>query len=110
MKDKAMINYTPVSDVSIDARASFISKTYAHVAAAILLFTVIEIWLFKTGRVVPLAQFILSFNWLLIIGALMLVGWARDPCRAQDGVEAAAISGAVPDSSSHRRSSSRRCC
>lgn len=75
MQDKALINYTPVSEVSIDARASFISKTYAHVAGAILLFTITEIYLFKSGLVVPLSQFILSFNWLLVMGALMLVGW-----------------------------------
>jgi FtsH-binding integral membrane protein len=76
MEPREVTGYTPVSEVSIEARASFISKTYAHVAAAILLFTIIEVWLFKTGRVVPLSQFILSFNWLLVIGALMLVGWA----------------------------------
>lgn len=65
----------PVSELSTEARSSFISKTYSHVAGAILLFTVIEMWLFSSGLVVPLAQWILSFNWLLIVGALMLVGW-----------------------------------
>jgi len=75
MGTQEMTGYTPVSEVSIETRASFISKTYGHVAGAILLFILIEVWLFKTGRVVPLSQFILSFNWLLVIGALMLVGW-----------------------------------
>ena len=32
-------------------------------------------YLFNSGLVVPLSQFILSFNWLIVIGALMLVGW-----------------------------------
>jgi len=76
MGSQEMTGYTPVSEVSIETRASFISKTYAHVAGAILLFTLIEAWLFKSGLVMPLSQFILSFNWLLVIGALMLVGWA----------------------------------
>jgi len=75
MPDQSVATYTPVSEISVDARASFISKTYGHVAAALLLFTLIEIWLFKTERVVPLTQFLLSFNWLLVIGGLMLVSW-----------------------------------
>lgn len=65
----------PVSELSTEARSTFISRTYSHVAGAILLFTVIEMWLFSSGRIVPLSEWILSFNWLLIVGALMLVGW-----------------------------------
>jgi uncharacterized protein len=65
----------PVSELSTEARSSFISKTYSHVAGAILLFTVIEMYLFNSGLIVPLSEWLLSFNWLLIIGALMLVGW-----------------------------------
>ena len=65
----------PVSELSTEARSSFISRTYSHVAGAILLFTVIEMWLFNSGLIVPLSEWILSFNWLLVIGALMLVGW-----------------------------------
>src|SRR5262245_53642453 len=75
MPNQSVATYTPVSQVSVEARASFISKTYGHVALAILLFTIIEIWLFKTGRVVPLSQWLLSFNWLLVIGGLTVVGW-----------------------------------
>jgi len=75
MQDQPPVPYTPVSEVSVEARASFISKTYGHVTGAILLFTLIEVWLFKTGRVVPLSQWLLSFNWLLVIGGLMLVSW-----------------------------------
>ena len=65
----------PVSELSTEARSSFISRTYSHVAGAILLFTVIEMYLFNSGLIVPLSEWLLSFNWLLIIGALMLVGW-----------------------------------
>jgi len=76
MGTQEMTGYTPVSEVSIETRASFISKAYGHVAGAILLFTLIEVWLFKSGYIWPLSQFIMSFNWLLVIGALMLIGWA----------------------------------
>jgi uncharacterized protein len=69
------LGYTPVSELSTEARSTFISRTYSHVAAAILLFTGIEMYLFSSGLVEPLSVWILSFPWLLIIGALMLVGW-----------------------------------
>ena len=75
MQDQPPVPYTPVSEVSVEARASFISKTYGHVTGAILLFTLIEIWLFKTGRVVPLSHWLLSFNWLLVIGGLTVAAW-----------------------------------
>ena len=75
MQEQTLPGLTPVSELTTDARAKFITRTYSHVAAAILLFTAIEMWLFSTGRVVALSQWILSFNWLVIIGALMLVGW-----------------------------------
>jgi FtsH-binding integral membrane protein len=75
MQEQTLTGYTPVSDLTTEARSTFISRTYSHVAGAILLFTVIEMYLFNSGLVVPLSQFILSFNWLIVIGALMLVGW-----------------------------------
>jgi FtsH-binding integral membrane protein len=75
MQTQTLPGYTPVSELSTEARSNFISKTYSHVAGAILLFTVIEMYLFNSGLVVPLSEWILSFNWLFVIGALMLVGW-----------------------------------
>jgi FtsH-binding integral membrane protein len=75
MQDQPLSPYPTVSEIGADARAGFISKTYAHVAAAILLFTVIETWLFKSELIVPLSQWLLSFNWLLVIGGLMVISW-----------------------------------
>ena len=75
MQEQAL-GYTPVSELTTEARSSFISKTYSHVAGAILLFTVIEMYLFSSGLVVPIAEFLFSISWLLVIGGLMLVSWA----------------------------------
>jgi FtsH-binding integral membrane protein len=69
------LGHTPVSELTTEARSSFISKTYSHVAGAILLFTVIEIYLFNSGLIVPLTEFLFSISWLLVIGGLMLVSW-----------------------------------
>ena len=67
--------YTPVSELSAETRSSFIWRTYGHVAAAIFLFAGIETYLFDSGLAVPMAQTMLGFNWLLILGAFMIVGW-----------------------------------
>ena len=63
------------TQVSMTARANFISKTYAHVVMAIILFTIIESYLFRSGLIVPLSQWLLSFNWLIVVGALMGISW-----------------------------------
>jgi FtsH-binding integral membrane protein len=68
-------NYTPVADLGVESRSTFIWRTYGHVAAAILLFAAIESYLFSNGLAQPLAQRMLGFNWLLILGAFMVVGW-----------------------------------
>jgi FtsH-binding integral membrane protein len=68
-------SYTPVSELSAETRSQFIWRTYSHVAAAILLFAGIESYLFDSGLAEPLARSMLGFNWLLILGAFMIVGW-----------------------------------
>ena len=75
MQSQTLPSYTPVSELSVDARSNFIWRTYGHVAAAILLFAGIETYLFNTGRAYPMAEWMLGFNWLLILGAFMIVGW-----------------------------------
>ena len=67
--------YTPVSELSAETRSNFIWRAYGHVAAAILLFAGIETYLFDSGLAFPMAQTMLGFSWLLILGAFMIVGW-----------------------------------
>jgi FtsH-binding integral membrane protein len=75
MQSQSLASYTPVSELSAESRSDFIWRTYGHVAAAILLFAGIETYLFSSGLAEPLAQALLGFNWLLILGAFMVVGW-----------------------------------
>jgi FtsH-binding integral membrane protein len=72
---QTMPSYTPVSALSAESRSAFIWRTYGHVAAAILLFAGIESYLFDSGLAEPLARSMLGVNWLLILGAFMVVGW-----------------------------------
>jgi len=71
----AVGRFTPVSSLDTSSRASFISRTYAHVALAILGFAGIETYFFSTGIAETLTRAMLGFNWLLVLGAFMLVGW-----------------------------------
>ncbi len=64
-----------LSRAGVDARALFISRTYAHLMGAIGLFTVIEIVLFTSGMAATIARALLGVNWLLVLGGFMVVGW-----------------------------------
>jgi FtsH-binding integral membrane protein len=75
MQSQTLPSYTPVSELSAETRSNFIWRTYGHVAAAILLFAGIETYLFSSGLAIPMAESMLGMNWLLILGAFMVVGW-----------------------------------
>lgn len=70
-----LVNGRPVAAASPEARAAFIWRTYSHVAIAILAFVGIESWLFSTGLAQRMAVAMLSYNWLLILGAFIIVSW-----------------------------------
>jgi FtsH-binding integral membrane protein len=66
---------TPVGSLDASSRARFISRTYGHLFAAIAAFTAIEVFLFSTGMAEPMAEAMLSRNWLLVLGGFMIVGY-----------------------------------
>lgn len=59
----------------VDSRAAFITRTYTHVVGGILAFILIELGLFESGFAGQIARSMIGVNWLLILGAFMLVGW-----------------------------------
>jgi FtsH-binding integral membrane protein len=61
--------------VGSDSRATFITRTYTHLVAGILGFVLVELALFESGAAEAITQFMLGFNWFLILGAFMLTGW-----------------------------------
>ncbi len=67
--------YQPVAAIGVDARASFINRTYNHLMGAIVLFTLLEVGLFQSGVATSIARVMLSGSWLLVLGAFMLVSW-----------------------------------
>ena len=64
----------PVAELSVEDRSEFIWKSYAHVVVAILAFAAVEVYLFQSGIVMAIAEPMLN-NWLMVLGAFMLVGW-----------------------------------
>lgn len=73
--DAAQLSWTPVAELDTSARATFIWRTYLHLAAAIVGFALLETALFTTGLAEPIARALLSVNWLIPLGAFMVVGW-----------------------------------
>lgn len=65
----------PVSTRNVESRATFINRTYGHLFAAIIGFTLIEMYLFNSGLAVHIAQGMLGVSWLLVLGGFMIVSW-----------------------------------
>lgn len=66
-------NYS-VAEAPVEARAAFITRTYAHLFGAILLFCVLEAVWFASGLVVPMLNLLSAsgrFGWLLVLGGFM---------------------------------------
>lgn len=66
---------TPVATLDVDARSTFIWRVYGHVALAILGFGALVSYLFDTGLAVSIAGALRGVNWLIVLGAFMIVGW-----------------------------------
>ena len=64
----------PVAQLAAEDRSQFIWKCYAHVIGAALAFAAISAYLFTSGISERIAAPMLG-NWLLVLGAFMLVGW-----------------------------------
>ena len=65
----------PVAYLPVDARATFITRTYLHLLGAVLAFTLIETLLFMSGLAAVIAQALLGTSWLLVLGGFIVVSW-----------------------------------
>ena len=88
----------PVAGLSSESRARFLRRTYAHVFAAILAFTGIEVALFSSGLAEPMARAMLGTSWLLVLGGFILAGTVFSNMAARavgPGAQYAALAGYV---------------
>lgn len=66
---------TPVAELPVSDRAAFISRTYMHLTGAILAFTLLEMYLFRSGAAESIARVLVNGSWLLVLGGFMVVSW-----------------------------------
>jgi FtsH-binding integral membrane protein len=64
-----------VSELDVDSRGTFVSRTYAHLFGAVCAFILIETLLFKSGLADKIARGLLGVSWLLVLGGFMIVSW-----------------------------------
>lgn len=69
--------YQPVtvSELDVDSRGRFVSRTYAHLFGSVCAFILIEMALFKSGLADRIAHALLGVSWLLVLGGFVVVSW-----------------------------------
>ncbi len=84
--------------IDLDARATFIVRTYNHLFGAILLFTGLEIFYFTSGLAETMARAMLGVSWLFVLGGFVVVSWLASRVAATStsvGAQYAALLGFV---------------
>ncbi len=66
---------TPATQAAAQDVERFIPRVYNHVMGAIVLLIALEVWYFKTDLAYTMASAMLGVNWLMVLGAFMVVGW-----------------------------------
>jgi len=62
-------------EASAQARLAFIRRTYTHLAGAIAAFVLLEVIFFNTGIAEKVWGVVANVNWLIFLGAFMLVAF-----------------------------------
>lgn len=82
----------------VDTRATFITRTYLHLASAVVGCVAVLYGLFSLGLAEPIARGMLSISWLIPMGGFILINWlaSRAAHQAQDlGTQYLALAGFV---------------
>jgi uncharacterized protein len=74
-RPQAVAAALPVARMGAEARSTFLVRTYLHLYAAIVAFTLIEAFLFVTGLARVIAIGMLSVSWLVVLGGFVIVSW-----------------------------------
>ncbi len=65
----------PVSDLAAREQSSFLTRVYAHLILAVLLFVGLEVWFFHSGIAEGVLRIFSSVSWLVVLGGFMLLSW-----------------------------------
>ena len=77
MEQYAPPRSVPVAQLDVDARATFIGRTYQHLFGALALFAALEVVFAKVGISERLLSFIAGsqYGFFLLLGGVMIGGW-----------------------------------
>jgi uncharacterized protein len=81
-----------------ETREAFITRTYGHLLGAVLAFVLLELVYFSTEIARTIGLALLSVNWLLVLGAFVVVGFLARGLAAQtrsSGAQYAGLAGYV---------------
>ena len=65
----------PVSGLAAREQGSFLTRVYAHLILAVLLFMGLEIWFFQSGIADTVLRIFSGVSWLVVLGGFMLLSW-----------------------------------
>jgi hypothetical protein len=65
----------PVADLAAREQSSFLTRVYAHLVLAVLIFVGLEVWFFRTGIANTVLQVFSGVSWLVVLGGFMLLSW-----------------------------------
>lgn len=65
----------PSGFIAAGTREAFVVRTYVHLFLAVLGFIALDLLYFASGLAVDIARALLSVNWLLVLGAFIIVSW-----------------------------------
>lgn len=69
------LGFRPAGQDAALERGRFLVRVYGHLLAAILAFTGLEVYLFKSGMAESIARALIGVNWMLVLGGFMVAGW-----------------------------------
>ncbi|HXJ63602.1 MAG TPA: Bax inhibitor-1 family protein [Actinomycetota bacterium] len=78
---------------TVAGRDRFLVRTYAHLIGAVLAFVLLEMAYFSSGAADAIARALLSVNWLLVLGAFIIVSWLARGLASQAESKAAQYAG-----------------
>lgn len=65
----------PVAELGAGEQSSFLTRVYAHLVLAILLFVGLEVWFFRSGIADTVLQVFSGVSWLVVLGGFILLSW-----------------------------------
>ncbi|MEY3481224.1 MAG: hypothetical protein RIQ71_1999 [Verrucomicrobiota bacterium] len=65
----------PVADLAAREQSSFLTRVYAHLVLAVLIFVGLEVWFFRTGIANTVLHVFSGVSWLVVLGGFMLLSW-----------------------------------